>query len=130
MKIKPLSWDSGFQFVEKGYFYKNRVNSLSLTPNPFPVVKGCVCFVGSASCRAIGHTRPASMPGLSVGLPPHQARTLAVSRTQLLHDAATPTTDNPHWGWAPTPQFLITIEVYRQSENRCRGTAVLFMLIF
>ena len=70
MKIKPLSWDSGFQFVEKGYFYKNRVNSLSLTPNPFPVVKGCVCFVGSASCRAFGHTRPASMPGLSVGLPP------------------------------------------------------------
>ena len=43
---------------------------LAETPNPFPVVKGCVCFVGSASCRAFGHTRPASMPGLSVGLPP------------------------------------------------------------
>ena len=37
---------------------------------PFPMVKGCVCFVGSASCRAFGHTRPASVPGLSVGLPP------------------------------------------------------------
>ena len=37
---------------------------------PFPVVKGCVCLVGSASCRAFGHTRPASVPGLSVGLPP------------------------------------------------------------
>ena len=43
---------------------------LALTPTPFPVVKGCVCFVGSASCGAFGHTRPASMPGLSVGLPP------------------------------------------------------------
>ena len=43
---------------------------LAETPNPFPVVKGCVCFVGSASCRAFGHTRPASVPGLSVGLPP------------------------------------------------------------
>ena len=30
----------------------------------------CVCLVGSASCRAFGHTRPASVPGLSVGLPP------------------------------------------------------------
>ena len=37
---------------------------------PFPVVKGCVCLVGSASCRAFGHTRPASVPRLSVGLPP------------------------------------------------------------
>ena len=78
---------------------------LALTPNPFPVVKGCVCLVGSASCRAFGHTRPASMPGLSVGLPSHQARTLEVSRTQSLHDAATPTTDNPHWGYAPNPIF-------------------------
>jgi len=41
--------------------------------------------------------------GLSVGLPPHQARTLEVSRTQSLHDAATLTTDNPHWGYAPNP---------------------------
>ena len=51
-------------------FFKNIANSLTLTPNPFPSVKGCVCFVGSASCRAFGHTRPASVPGLSVGLPP------------------------------------------------------------
>ena len=43
--------------------------SASLPKTPFPV-KGCVCFVGSASCRAFGHTRPASVPGLSVGLPP------------------------------------------------------------
>ena len=36
---------------------------LAETPNPFPVVKGCVCLVGSASCRAFWHTRPASVPG-------------------------------------------------------------------
>ena len=58
------------QFVEKVCIYKNRANSLSLSPNPFPSVKGSVCLVGSASCRAFGHTRPASVPGLSVGLPP------------------------------------------------------------
>ena len=63
-----ILWHIGLQ--KKSVFYKNRANSISLTPNPFPVVKGCVCFVGSASCRAFGHTRPASVPGLSVGLPP------------------------------------------------------------
>ena len=43
---------------------------LAETPTPFPVVKGCVCLVGFASCKALRHTRPASVPGLSVGLPP------------------------------------------------------------
>ena len=47
---------------------------LAETPNPFPSVKGCVCFVGSASCRAFGHTRQASLPGLSVGLPPSPSK--------------------------------------------------------
>ena len=91
------------QTVEKVCFSKKSACSQSLTQNPFPVVKGCVCLVGFASCKALVHTRPASVPGLNVGLPPHQARTLAVSRTQSLHDAATPTTDNPYWGYAPNP---------------------------
>ena len=67
-----ILWHIGLQ--KKSVFYKNRANSISLTPNPFPVVKGCVCFVGSASCRAFGHTRPASVPGLSVGLPPSPSK--------------------------------------------------------
>ena len=76
--------------------------SLSLTPNPFPVVKGCVCLVGSASCRAFGHTRPASLPGLSVGLPPLvQARMLAVSHTKPLHDAVAQMADDLYGGYAP-----------------------------
>ena len=33
-------------------------------------MKGCVCLVGFASCKALVHTRPASVPGLNVGLPP------------------------------------------------------------
>ena len=53
----------------KSLFFQKSACSQSLTPNPFPVVKGCVCFVASASCRAFRHTRPASVPGLSVGLP-------------------------------------------------------------
>ena len=53
-----------------------------LAESPFPVVKGCVCFVGSASCRAFGHTRPASLPGLSVGLPPLTKQGCLQSATQ------------------------------------------------
>ena len=37
---------------------------------PLSPVKGCVCLVGFASCKALVHTRPASVPGLNVGLPP------------------------------------------------------------
>lgn len=33
-------------------------------------MKGCVCLVGFASCKALVHTRSASVPGLNVGLPP------------------------------------------------------------
>ena len=66
------------------------------------MVKGCVCFVGSASCRAFGHTRPASVPGLSVGLPPlDQARMLAVSHTKPLHDAVAQMADDLYGGYAP-----------------------------
>ena len=65
-------------------------------------MKGCVCFVGSASCRAFGHTRPASVPGLSVGLPPLvQARMLAVSHTKPLHDAVAQMADDLYGGFAP-----------------------------
>ena len=45
-------------------------------------------------CKALGHTRPASMPGLSVGLPPL----------------------DPVGGYAPATPFLSTIEVFRQTE--------------
>ena len=31
---------------------------------PLSPVKGCVCLVGFASCKALVHTRPASVPGL------------------------------------------------------------------
>ena len=67
---------------------------LAETPNPFPVVKGCVCLVGFASCKALVHTRPASVPGLNVGLPPL----------------------DPVGGYAPATPFLSTIEVFRQTE--------------
>ena len=106
----------GCQFVEKVCFLKNSEISLSLTPNPFPVVKGCVCFVGSASCRAFGHTRPASMPGLSVGLPPLDPVGGYAPKQgcfgclpKVLHDAKPAeqaTLDTP---------FLSTIEVFRQT---------------
>ena len=104
--------------MEKVFFMKNRANSISITPNPFPVVKGCVCVVGSASCRAFGHTRPASVPGLNVGLPPlDQARMLAVSHTKPLHDAVAQMADDLYGGYAPATPFLSTIEVFRQSEG-------------
>ena len=42
---------------------------------------------------------------ISWGYRPVQARTLAVSRTQSLHDAATPTTDTPLGATPQTPFF-------------------------
>ena len=97
--------------------------------------------MGFASCKAFGHTRPASVPGLSVGLPPlDQARMLAVSHTKPLHDAVAQMADDLYGGYAPkqgcfgclpkvlhdakpteqaisdTP-FLYNQEVYRQSET-------------
>ena len=102
---------------------------LAESPNPFPVAKGCVCLVGSASCRAFGHTRPASVPGLSVGLPPlDQARMLAVSHTKPLHDAVVQMADNLYGGYAPATPFLSSIEVFRQSKESCRK-ARLFRLL-
>ena len=61
---------------------------------PLSPVKGCVCLVGFASCKALVHTRPASVPGLNVGLPPL----------------------DPVGGYAPATPFLSTIEVFRQTE--------------
>ena len=73
-----------------------------LAENPFPSVKGCVCLVGFASCKALVHTRPASVPGLNVGLPPlDQARMLAVSHTKPLHDAVPQMADDLYGGYAP-----------------------------
>ena len=92
----------------KSLFFQKSACSQSLTPNPFPVAKGCVCLVGSASCRAFGHTRPASVPGLSVGLPPLvQARMLVVSHTKPLHDAVAQMADDLYGGYAPATPFSI-----------------------
>ena len=92
----------------KSLFFQKSACSQSLTPNPFPVAKGCVCLVGSASCRAFGHTRPASVPGLSVGLPPlDQARMLAVGHTKPLHDAVAQMADDLYGGYAPATPFSI-----------------------
>ena len=43
---------------------------LAETPNPFPVVKGCVCSVGFASLQSPWAYTPGVRAGLSVGLPP------------------------------------------------------------
>ena len=53
-------------------------------------------------CKALGHTRPATVPGLSVGLPPlDQARMLAVSHTKPLHDAVAQMADDLYGDFAP-----------------------------
>ena len=78
----------------KSLFYKNRADSPSLSPNPFPLVKDCVCLVGSASCRASGiHAR-------------HPCRGYFTGATA----------PSPCWGLRPSTPFLTTIEVFRQSD--------------
>ena len=74
---RPAS--AGRQFVEKVCIYKNRANSQSLSPNPFPG-KGAILL----------------------GLPPLvQARMLAVSHTKPLHDAVAQMADDLYGGFAP-----------------------------
>ena len=97
LSLSPLGHSDGFASCKA----RCVLISASLPKTHFHV-KGCVCLVGSASCRAFGHTRPASVPGLSVGLPPlDQARMLAVSRTKPLHDAVAQMADDLYGGYAP-----------------------------
>ena len=44
--------------------FRRSISASLPNPKPLPRGKGCVCFVGSASCIALRHTRPASVPGL------------------------------------------------------------------
>ena len=96
---KPSANSRRLSLSKKSIFLISRTNSLSLTPNPFPSVKGCVCLVGSASCRAFWHTRPASVPG-------------------LLSGAAAPAT---LLGASPQTPFYLYKEVYRQSVTACES---------
>jgi hypothetical protein len=44
--------------------------------------------------------------------------TLAVSRTHSLHDAATPTTDKPHWGYAQSKDALVACQKFCTMQNQ------------
>ena len=115
----------------KSLFFPKSACSQSLTPNPFPVAKGCVCLVGSASCRAFGHTRPASVPGLSVGLPPLvQARMLVVSHTKPLHDAVAQMADDLYGGYAPATPFSINKRFIEKLKSTARKQWISFIFGF
>ena len=87
---------------------------LAETPNPFPVVKGCVCLVGSASCRAFWHTRPASVPGGGIrglaslrpalGLRPKQGCFDCLPK--VLHDAKLLASNKRHPHFQKTQRFI------------------------
>ena len=49
----------------------------------FPV-KGCVCLVGFASCKALVHTRPASVPGANTGTGVPATRLGATPKARML----------------------------------------------
>ena len=80
-----ILWHIGLQ--KKSVFYKNRANSISLTPNPFPVGRG---YITGATA-------------------PDQARMLAVSHTKPRHDAVAQMADDLYGGSAPATSFLSTI---------------------
>ena len=64
-------------------------------------------FVFKTNCKFIIPI-PKPLPlgkGLSVGLPPSPSKDACSQSLVSLHDAATPTTDDPHWGYAPNPIF-------------------------
>ena len=88
--------------------------------------------MGFASCKALVHTRPASVPGLNVGLPPlDQARMLAVSHTKPLHDAVAQMADDLYGGSAPAPHFYQRYRFFdRLKHPVLSGCLLLFMLYF
>ncbi|MBE5717545.1 MAG: hypothetical protein EGR80_03165 [Ruminiclostridium sp.] len=51
------------------------------------------------------------------GCRPHQARTLAVSRTKSLHDAVTQSADDPHWGYAQSKDALVACQKFCTMQN-------------
>ena len=111
----PTLFDHLYASLHKA-FGRSISASLPKPQTPFPV-KGCVCLVGFASCKALVHTRPASVPGLNVGLPPLDPVGGYAPKQgcfgclpKVLHDAKPAeqaTLDTP---------FLSTIEVFRQTE--------------
>ena len=91
--------------------------SASLPKTPFPGERLCMlcrlCIV-----QSFGHTRPASLPGLNVGLPPlDQARMLAVSHTKPLHDAVAQMADDLYGGLRPKAR---TLWLLAKSFARCK----------
>ena len=90
------------QTVEKVYFYKNRANSLTLSPNPFPsgerlCMLGWLCVLQSL----VAYTPGIRAGAILLGLPP------------LV----------PVGGFAPATPFSENTKVYRQSEIRRYKTA-------
>ena len=72
----------------KSLFFQKNACSKSLTPNPFPVAKGCVCLVGFASLQSPWAYTPGVRAGaILLGLPPL----------------------DPVGGYAPATPFLSTI---------------------
>ena len=57
-KRKATIFTSWLQIVEKVHFYKNGANSLSLTPNPFPVGRGYI--TGATAPRPCWGLRPST----------------------------------------------------------------------
>ena len=86
---------------------------------PLSPVKGCVCLVGFASCKALVHTRPASVPGVNTGTGVPATRLGATPKARMLWLLAKSFARRKTSRASDAkPPFLITIEVYRQSEGR------------
>ena len=146
------------QFVEKVCIYKNRANSLiplrtpkgfaslqslwafylgilAESPNPFPVVKGCVCSVGFASLQSPWAYTPGIRAGLSVGLPPSPCLGLRSKQgrfgclPKVLHDAkpseqATPNThfQKNYIGLSTVCHRSVFTAVFLRLRLHCRGS--------
>ena len=105
--IKPKKRKINNSVCRKSMFFKKSACPQSLSPNPFPWWKAVYALLALHRAEPLGIHARHPCRGWVWGCRPHQARTLAVSRTQSLHDAATPTTDNPHCGYAPNPIFKL-----------------------
>ena len=89
---------------------------------PIPFRTLCwLCFVQSLVCPYFGilaeNPFPRERGYITGATAPAQARMLAVSHTQPLHDAVAQMADDLYGGSAPATPFLNNQEVYRQSRR-------------
>ena len=111
----PSGWRAVYAWLALHLCNRGRL----LSVHPAPTLFDHLC---ASLRRAFGHTRPASVPGLSVGLPPSPSKD-ACSQSHTVAARCSDTNDwQPALGLRPKPHFKkIYSFLDRLSRQRCQS---------